>query len=80
MKDDENKDKLRLNIVNEPIVGYGVSSERRLSVFTSFEEAAEADHEFYRNLSPEQRLNIHYELSLQFYDEAKSSLKGRFSF
>ena len=77
MEDDENKAKLKVNTVNEPIVDYGFFAEKRISVFTSFEQAAEAfDHEFYRNLTPEQRFE--YPLRTKFKGSLvrlKTSLK-----
>jgi hypothetical protein len=80
MENDDSKAKLPVNMVNEPIVNYRVSPQNRVAIFNSFEEAAEADYEFYRNLPPEQRMNIHYELSLRLFGENKTNLKGRFSF
>jgi hypothetical protein len=72
---DETTDK-----VNEPIVEYGNAAKKRISFFNSFEEAAEADHEFYRNLTPLQRMEIHYELTLRFSGKPISESNKRFSF
>lgn len=80
MKEHENKSELKTSLVNEPIAAYESTSKKRMAVFTSFDQAAEADYEFYRNLTPEQRMNIHYQLSLSFFGESKTTLKGRFSF
>jgi hypothetical protein len=42
----------RVRQVNEPYTAYGNSAKGRISFFKSFAEAAEADREFYRNLTP----------------------------
>ncbi|MCS6952574.1 MAG: hypothetical protein RMK57_09110 [Bryobacterales bacterium] len=38
------------------------TSERRVRIFQSFQEAEAADREFYKSLTPEQRLDILLEL------------------
>jgi hypothetical protein len=65
------------NKAEEPAVPYG---KRRITIFKSFEEATEADYEFYRNLTPEQRMEIHFKLSVNIFDETKSNSNRRFSF
>jgi hypothetical protein len=77
---DENKISQKLNEVNEPIINYGVTQKSRLTIFKSFEEAAEADYEFYRNLSPEERLSLHYQLSIKVFGESHINTSRRFSF
>ena len=76
MEDDENK----LDRVNEPFTDFGTSERKRVTFFKSFEEAAEADYEFYRNLTPEQRMNIHYELCIRVFGGPQTNLSRRFSF
>ncbi len=66
--------------VNEPIAGYGSMEKGRISFYRSLEEASEADYEFYRRLTAEQRMNIHYELSIQVFGRPRPSLNKRFSF
>ena len=63
--------------VEEAGVIYG---GRRIAFFKSFEEAAEADHEFYRNLTPMQRLEIHFELSCRVFSKAQTNSVRRFEF
>jgi hypothetical protein len=67
------------NKVNEPPVGYG-SGKKRIAFFNSFEEAAEADYEFYRNLTPLERMQLHYELSIRVFGSPQPDLSRRFSF
>ena len=80
MENDDNKAHLPVNMVSERVSDYGIYRRNRISVFHSFEEAAEADYAYYRSLSPEQRMNIHYELTVRLFGEAKNNLKRRFSF
>ena len=75
----ENEEK-KADHVNEPQAGYSASAKRRITFFKSFEEAAEADYEFYRNLTPEQRLAMHYELMIRVYGPAKEPSNRRLSF
>jgi len=42
--------------------------------------AAEADHEFYRNLTPEQRMEIHFRLSLRVFSPGRAPAGKRFEF
>ncbi|MDB5284883.1 MAG: hypothetical protein JWO06_3958 [Bacteroidota bacterium] len=80
MKDEESKFNLPPDKFNEPSVGYGALKKSRITFFKSFEEASEADYQFYRNLSPEQRMNIHFELSRRVFGNRPATLRGRFSF
>lgn len=75
MKEDE-KDKT----VHEPSVAYSVPKGKRITFFNSFEEAAEADYEFYRNLTPEQRLEVHRILSLQVFGNYEKHTGNRLIF
>ena len=63
-------------LLREPEVPY---RKMRLRVFSSFEEEAEANYEFYRKLTPLQRLEIHFELSSRLFSKIKNSSK-RFTF
>jgi hypothetical protein len=67
------------NKINEPLVEYG-PAKKRVAIFNSFEEAAEADCEFYRNLTPVERVQIHYELSIMVHGQPKAILDRRLSF
>ena len=80
MEADENKKGPHDNKVEEPFIEYKTASKTRLSVFSSFEEAAEADCEFYRKLTPEQRVNLHYEISLRTFGAPLSTHNRRFTF
>ena len=78
MEEDENIPPLT-NKVEEPFIAYKTRS-KKLTVFSSFEEAAEADYEFYRNLTPEQRINLHYEISIRTFGAPLANRNRRFSF
>ena len=80
MEEEEKPENPYPDKVNEPIAEYGITKKSRITFFSSFEEAAEADYEFYRNLTPEQRLNIHYELSIRVFGGTHTNLNRRFSF
>jgi hypothetical protein len=69
------KDILRKN--TGPALG---GKKMRMSVFTSFEEAEESNYEFYRNLTPVERMQMHYELSMRIWGKAQPSLNRRFTF
>ena len=56
----------------EPEVAY---NKKKITFFKSFEESEEADHAFYRNLSPEERFDIFYTLMHRFFD-FKGTLRG----
>ena len=51
MGDKENNEYKPFDRVNEPIAGYGSMKKERISFYRSFEEASEADYEFYRGLT-----------------------------
>lgn len=71
---DETTDK-----VNEPAAEYKAGG-KRIAFFKSFEEAAEADYEFYRKLTPVERIALHYELSIKMTARTSPALNQRFSF
>ena len=79
-EEDGNNEDPKFDQVNEPFKGYPAFMKSRIAFFASFEEAAEADYEFYRNLTPEQRMQIHYELSIQVFGEPQTGLNRRFTF
>ena len=56
------------------------SGKMRMSVFTSFEEAEEANYEFYRKLTPVQRMQMHFELSIRIWGKPETNLSRRFTF
>lgn len=70
-------DKPEKNKAEEPAVEY--KKNKTFRFFKSFEEAAEADYAFYRSLTPEQRLEIHFELSRRVFPVIKNPNR-RFSF
>ena len=56
------------NEVNEPAGEY-----RRITFFKSFEEANEYDHRYYASLSPEQSLNIVFEMRNRLWPDDRLS-------
>jgi hypothetical protein len=59
--------------VNEPIPGYltvpGISGSSKEIRISSFEEQEEENYKFWAQLTPEQRLGLHYHMIIQFYAE-----------
>jgi hypothetical protein len=49
--------------------------EKVVRIFKSFEEADAADAEFYRSLTPEQRMEIFWELLRQLHGDAPPRLE-----
>jgi hypothetical protein len=80
MEEDKNKIGTSIDKVDEPFVEYKAAQNNRVTFFNSFEEAAQADYEFYRNLTHEQRLAMHYELSIHVFGAIETNPNRRFSF
>jgi len=50
--------------------------KKTIRVFHSFAEAEQADREYYRSLTPEQRLDILLDLDAQRWDSPDEAAKG----
>ncbi len=72
-KDDHNRN----NILNEPAVTFGGRRLGKLSVFRSFEEAAEAEALADARQIPQERIKETVELILRVYGVTREELKAR---
>lgn len=70
-------DKPEKNKAEEPAVEY--KKNKTFRFFKSFEEEAEANYEFYRNLTHLERLEILYKLNCRFFPAIKHH-SNRFRF
>ena len=71
-KQEENKQEL-----NEPQVHYGAVAGKKIRIYYSFEEAAEAEAFASAEQSPEDRIRETVELILRVYGVSREELKSR---
>jgi hypothetical protein len=63
---EEEKDK-----VEEPITGY---LEKKITFFSSIEDSNKSDNQYYASLTPEQCLNIVYQIRISLYPFLKTDI------